>query len=135
MHVVSLVYFSVVASEPTNLVLKQDGPMKIIVSWDPPSPPGHTTGYRVNYTSDQCTLGTDTVMSISDTTTTTLTGLTGGCYYTVFITGLSEHLPSETESAIIYLGKMQLIPLYTYIMLHDMVHSFTSWKTRCQYNE
>ena len=108
-YVVSLVYFSVVASEPTNLVLKQDGPMKIIVSWDPPSPPGHTTGYRVNYTTvntNQCTLGTDTVMDLNASTTTTLTGLTGGCYYTVFITALSEHFPSETENSTIYIGKI-----------------------------
>ena len=104
-----LVYFSVVASEPTNLVLKQDGPIKIIVSWDPPSPPGHTAGYRVYYTTvntDQCTSSADTIMDLGDTTSTTLTGLTGGCYYTVFITALSEHLPSETENATIYLGKI-----------------------------
>ena len=109
-----LIIFSLVGSEPTNLLLKQDGPMKITVSWDPPSPPGHTVGYRVYYTTtntEQCTSRstTDTTMDyiISDTTTITLTGLTGGCYYTVFVAGLSEHLPSEAGNETIYLGKIQ----------------------------
>ena len=108
-YVVQLLYYTV-ASEPTNLTLKQDGSMKITVSWDPPSPPGHTVGYRVYYTTnntEQCTSPADTTIDISDTTTITLTGLTGGCYYTVFVAGLSEHLPSEAENETIYLGKIQ----------------------------
>ena len=86
--------------------------MKIIVSWDPPSPSGHTTGYRVNYTTTntiQCTSTTGSIMDISDTTTIILTGLKGGCFYTVFIAGLSEHLPSETKNATIYLGKNHMV--------------------------
>ena len=103
-------HFSLVASEPTDLRLKQDGSMKITVSWDQPSPPGHTIGYRVYYTTnntEQCTSTTDTTMDLNDTTTITLTGLTGGCYYTVFVAGLSEHLPSEAGNETIYLGKIQ----------------------------
>ena len=110
-YVVQLLY-TTVASEPTNLRLKQDGPMKIVVSWDPPSPPGHTTGYRVYYTTtqsttEQCNSTTDTTMDISDITTITLTELTGGCYYTVFVAGLSEHLPSEEGNETIYLGMIK----------------------------
>ena len=94
-----------VASEPTNLSLQQEGPTKMVISWDPPSPLGHTIGYRVYYT-DQCASATDPTMDVSDTTTITLTELTGGCYYTVFVAGLSEHLPSQTENGTIYLGKI-----------------------------
>ena len=108
--IIIIILYYTVASKPTNLLLKQDGPIKITVSWGPPSPPGHTVGYRVYYTTNntgQCTSPADTIMDISDTTTITLTGLTGGCYYTVFVTGLSEHLPSEAGNEAIYLGKIQ----------------------------
>ena len=114
----SLLY-TLVASEPTNLLLKQDGSMKIIVFWDPPSPPGHTIRYRVYYTTTntgQCTSAVDPTMDISDTTSITLTGLTGGCYYTVFVAGLSEHLPSETENATIFLGNIHCVTLYSSVV-------------------
>ena len=92
--------------------------MKITVSWDPPSSPGHTTGYRIYYTTintGQCT-SVDPVMDISDITTITITGLTGGCYYTVFVAGLSEHLPSEAENATIFLGNIHRVTLYSSVV-------------------
>ena len=85
--------------------------MKIIVSWDPPTPPGHTIGYRLTFTNNSHSTDTelctalDDVTTLSDTTTITLTGLTSGCYYRVFIAGLSQHLPSDTQNATIYIGK------------------------------
>ena len=79
-----------------------------MVSWDPPSPPGNTVGYRVSYN-----LSTATDNDISDVTTnltTVLTGLENEKYYTISIVGLSEHFQSEMKNATIYLG-MFLLPL------------------------
>ena len=85
--------------------------MKIIVSWNPLTPLGHTIGYRLTFTNNShstdaelCT-ALDDMTTLSDVTTITLTGLTSGCYYTVFIAGVSEHFPSDTENATIYIGK------------------------------
>ena len=89
---------AIVASVPENLTLKQVGPTSVRVSWDPPSPPGNTVGYRVSYN-----LSTATDIDIS-TTSTTLTGLENGNYYTISIVGLSEHFQSEMKNATIYLG-------------------------------
>ena len=93
--------FATVASAPKNLTLKQVSPTSVRVSWDPPSPPGNTVGYRVSYN-----LSTDSDIDISDvsTTSTTITGLENGNYYTISIFGLSEHFRSEIKSATIYLG-------------------------------
>ena len=94
-----------VASAPENLTLKQIGPTSVMVSWDPPSPPGNTVGYRVSYN-----LSTATDIDISDvsTTSTTLTGLENGNYYTISIVGLSEHFLSEMKNATIFLGMLLL---------------------------
>ena len=92
---------AIVASAPENLTLKQVGPTSVRVSWDPPSPPGNTVGYRVSYN-----LSTATDIDISDvsTTSTTLTGLENGNYYIISIVALSEHFQSEMKNATIYLG-------------------------------
>ena len=79
-----------------------------MVSWDPPSPPGNTVGYRVSYN-----LSTATDIDISDVSTnltTVLTGLENEKYYTISIVGLSEHFQSEMKNATIYLS-MFLVPL------------------------
>ena len=85
------------------------------VSWDPPSPPGNTVGYRVSYN-----LSTATDIDISDvsTTSTTLTGLENRNYYTISIVGLSEHLQSEVKNATIYLGSYILV---RYLIMHILL--------------
>ena len=97
--------FATVASAPENLTLRQVDPTSVRVSWDPPSPPGNTVGYRVSYN-----LSNATDIDISDvsTTSTTLTGLENGNYYTISIVGLSEHFQSERKNATIYLGMFLL---------------------------
>ena len=95
--------------------------MAIIIFWDPPIPPGHTNGYRIDFTknptnAELCT-ALDNITNLSDTTTITLTGLTSGCYYTVFINGLSEHLPSKTETATIFLGMCHSHYLFDILLL------------------
>ena len=92
----------IVASAPENLTLKQVGSTSVRVSWDPPSPPGNTVGYRVSY---NLSTATDIDVSI---TSTTLTGLENGNYYTISIVGLSEHFQSEMKNATIYLGVLLL---------------------------
>ena len=84
------------------------------VSWDPPSPPGNTVGYRVSYN-----LSTATDIDISDvsTTSTTLTGLENRNYYTISVVGLSEHLQSEVINATIYLGSYVLVRLIRHILI------------------
>ena len=71
----------------------------MMVSWDPPSPPGNTVGYTVSYN-----LSTATDIDISDvsTTSTTITGLENKNYYTISIilaentTGIVNELKPST---------------------------------------
>ena len=97
--------FKLVASAPENLTLKKVGPTSVRVSWDPPSPPGNTIGYRVSY---NLSIATDIDISDASNTSTTLTGLENGNYYTISIVGLSKHFQSDMKNATIYLGMFLL---------------------------
>ena len=108
---------AIVASAPENLTLKQVGPTSVRVSWDPPFPPGNTVGYRVSYN-----LSNATDIDISDvsTTSTTITGLENGNYYTISIIGLSdyEHFQSEMKNITIYLGMLCI--LYVHFLRREI---------------
>ena len=88
----SVVCLYVVATAPTDLVVRQISPTSIRVTWTPPTPLG---GYIIYYTS------TDNV-TVSDGSTDeyTLMNLEREAEYTISIVAVSEHLPSEslTES-------------------------------------
>ena len=72
----------------------------INVSWDLPDPLGDTKGYRVYYTNKMNVTGSVE----SNTTTVTLgsTKLMVGFSYTIFVVGISMHLPSEAINDSIY---------------------------------
>ena len=90
------------ASAPTSLTAVQKGPTSIRVSWNPPSPLGETTGYRIYYNSDSD--GDSEDVSGGSRKNYKLTGLQNGVMYTISIVGTSLHLPSDKVETTIYLG-------------------------------
>ena len=94
-----------VASAPTNLMVVQEGPTSIRVSWSPPTPLGDTTGYRIYYSGGSS--GSKNVGGGS-TDNYLLTGLQNGENYTISIvtvaTTSSQLLPSDTVTVNIGLG-------------------------------
>ena len=91
----SVVCLYVVATAPTDLMVRQISPTSIRVTWTPPTPLGNTTGYIIYYTSkDNVTVSGDS------TDEYTLVNLEREAEYPISIVAVSEHLPSEslTES-------------------------------------
>ena len=80
----------------------QEGPLSVGVFWNPPSPLGNTTGYRIYYSSDSDS-GSKDVHSGS-TRSYLLTGLQNGVSYTISIVGTSLHLPSDKQETNVRLG-------------------------------
>ena len=93
-----------VAPAPTNLMAVQEGLTSIRVSWNPPTPLGDTTGYRIYYSGGSS--GSEDVSGGS--TYHQLTGLQNGDIYTISIVTLattsSQLLPSDTVTVNIGLG-------------------------------
>ena len=84
--IVTLVLISSLApSPPSDVTAVQDGPTSIRVSWTPPSPLGHTTGYRISYTG-----GGSVDVDGGNTNSHTLTDLINGQTYTISIVGTSS---------------------------------------------
>ena len=83
------------ASAPSNLklVIKNDSPNSILLTWTPPSPLGDTTGYRISFTG-----GSSGSVNVSGGSTDhfTLTRLRSGEMYNISIVGTSEHFFSES---------------------------------------
>ena len=88
---------------PTDVAGVQDGPTSIRVTWTPPDPLDGVTGYRIHYTTGGGSSGSQTV-SGGNTMTHTLTGLTNGETYTIFIAATSNTLPSDTVTANMVVG-------------------------------
>ena len=78
----------------------QEGPTSIRVSWSPPTPLGHTTGYRISYSG-----GGSVDVSVGSTLNYLLTGLQIGDSYTISIMGTSLYLPSEVVEVDIGIGE------------------------------
>ena len=78
---------------PTDIVVYQSVPNALQVSWTPPSPLGHATGYRIYYDGDDGSSGTLDVIGGSSRNQT-LRGLSSSVSYTLSIVTLSFHLPS-----------------------------------------
>ena len=76
-------FFSVDASPPSGVTAVQDGPTSIIVSWTPSS---GATGYRISYSGG----GSSDSVTVGNTNTHTLMGLTNGESYTISIAGISS---------------------------------------------
>ena len=104
---------------PTDVAGVQDGPTSIRVTWTPPSPLGDTTGYRIHYTNGGGSSGNMSVDGAS-TDNYTLTGLTNGETYTIFIAATSNTLPSDTVTAnmAVGLGKFNI-----FIVEGSLTHS------------
>ena len=122
MIVIIIVYLYIVATSPTDLMVKQDGLTSIDVSWTPPTPLGDTTGYIIYYTNDD---NTDSVVidggSIDDYT---LSDLKENTQYTISIVATSQHLPSE-----ILMISLQLVLCkihYTYTVLSLYIYHYIS---------
>ena len=78
---------------PTDVLGYQPIPNTLHVSWTPPSPLGHATGYRIYYNGDDGSSGTLDV-SGSMSHSQVLRGLSSGVSYTLSVVALSVHLPS-----------------------------------------
>ena len=82
-----------VASAPTGFKAVQQNLTSIHLFWNPPTPLGDTTGYRIYYSG-----GSSDSKNVSVHTTTheyLLTGLQNGASYNICIVGTSDHLPSD----------------------------------------
>ena len=96
-----------VASGPTGMEVKQEDPTSVRVSWLPPSPPGHTTGYTILYSTGE---RADTrEISGAGVSEARLAGLVVGGEYSISLLATSQHLPSETVTVTLQLllGKRQ----------------------------
>ena len=86
-----------VASAPSNLIAVQEDPTSIRVSWNPPTPLGDTTGYRISYSG-----GSSGSVDISDGSTDNymylLTDIETTTSLSISIAGTSDHLPSQSLS-------------------------------------
>ena len=93
-----------VAGTPTGVTASRTGYTSVLVSWTAPSPP--PAGYEVFY---QTSAGDHTRLSGGNTSKTelTLTGLTLGETYYIFVVGFGEEeapvLPSDHSTAAIIL--------------------------------
>ena len=87
-----------VGTLPTNLMAVQEGITSILVSWTPPSPPGHTTGYRVCYISKS----NNNCSEVGNVSTESyfLTGLTNGEQYSITVHAMSKHLPGGNSDVV-----------------------------------
>ena len=84
-----------VAFPPTNLHFEvRSYSSDVLLTWTPPSPLGDTTGYRISFTGGGNSDSVD--VSGGDTNSYTLTGLTRGEMYEMFIVGTSEHFFSDS---------------------------------------
>ena len=94
-----------VAGTPTGVTVNRTGYTSVLVSWTAPSPP-HLAGYEVFY---QTTAGVSSILSGGNTSNTnlTLTGLTPGEMYSIFVVGYGEEgapvLPSNHSNKVIVL--------------------------------
>ena len=92
-----------VASAPSDLMVVQEGPTSVRLSWSPPTPLGDTTGYRISYSG-----GSSGSVDVSGGSTNNysylLTGLQNETSYTISIVGTSQHLSSERVEVNIGLG-------------------------------
>ena len=70
----------------------QEGP-SIRLSWNPPTPLGDTTGYRIYYSGGSS--GSEDI-SNGSTDNYLLTGLQNGENYDISLVATSQHLPSES---------------------------------------
>ena len=71
----------------------QSGPTSVTVSWTTPSPPGHTTGYTIFYsTEDRIDMRDISGDGVSEKP---LTGLQEGAEYSIYLVAISPHLPSK----------------------------------------
>ena len=91
------------ATAPQHVSLVQNNESSINVTWDPPNPPGDTTGYRVFYR--QGTMTKSKTVTGASSTFTVLNDLQPGCAYNISVAGLSEHLPSDIVTSAIFLGE------------------------------
>ena len=73
----------------------QEGP-SIRVSWNPPTPLGDTTGYRIYYSGSSS--GSEDI-SNGSTDNYLLTSLQNGESYDISLAATSQHLPSESIAA------------------------------------
>ena len=87
----SVVCLYVVATAPTDLMVRQISPTSIRVNWTPPTPLGDTTGYIIYYTSTDIT--DNVTVSGGSTDEYTLLNLEREA---ISIVAVSEHLPSES---------------------------------------
>ena len=90
----SVVCLYVVATAPTDLVVRQISPTSIRVTWTPPTPLGDTTGYIIYYNSTD--IIDNVTVSGGSTDEYTLLNLEREAEYTISIVAVSEHLPSES---------------------------------------
>ena len=92
-----------VASAPSDLMVVQEGPTSVRLSWSPPTPLGDTTGYRISY-SGGSSGSVDVSGGSANNYSYLLTGLQNETSYTISIVGTSLHLPSEKVEVNIGLG-------------------------------
>ena len=85
-----------VAGTPTDVATSRTGYTSVLVSWTAPSPP--PAGYEVFY---QTTAGVSSRLSGGNTSNTelTLTGLTPGESYSIFVVGFGEEGAPELPSS------------------------------------
>ena len=95
--------FIIVANAPQHISLVQNNESSINVTWDPPNPPGNTTGYKVFYR--QGTMIKSKTVTNASSTFTVLNDLQPGRTYNVSVAGLSDHLPSDIVTSAIFLGE------------------------------
>ena len=121
MIVIITVYLYIVATRPTDLMVKQDDLTGIDVSWTPPTPLGDTTGYIIYYTNDDNTDSVD--IDGGSTDEYTLSDLKENTKYTISIVATSQHLPSEilTISLQLVLCKIHYIHTLFYHYIHIII--------------
>ena len=110
-HLLVLLTFLSVASPPTNLMAVQEGASSVRVSWNPPSPLGDTTGYRIYYNGH-----IDEVSSREKL----LTGFPGVGQYTIFIIGTSQHFfskGSDFQTITLISGKSYNMCIITFMFI------------------
>jgi hypothetical protein len=93
-----------VANAPQHISLVQNNESSINVTWDPPNPPGNTTGYKVFYR--QGTMIKNKTVTNASSTFTVLNDLQPGRTYNVSVAGLSDHLPSDIVTSAIFLAAL-----------------------------
>ena len=79
----------IVAFPPTNLTYEiRSNFTSILLMWVPPSPLGHTTGYRISY---NAVGGSRNIVNDINTSNYTLSGLKKEKEYNISIIGISAH--------------------------------------------